>query len=114
MRNLDADKTGLVHCHFHEYARELVPGMAITAMVELESTLLPAVPQEAVLLYKGKHYVFVENQANTFRLREVLPGVTENGLTALQRIDSSITGKKVVTKGAFNLLGSLMKSEEEE
>ena len=114
MRNLDENKTGLVHCHFDEYSRELVPGMAITAQVELENSQQPAVPQEAVLLYKGKHYVFLENGTHTFRLTEVVPGVTENGLTALQQTDMKWAGQRVVTKGAFNLLGNLMKSEEED
>jgi cobalt-zinc-cadmium efflux system membrane fusion protein len=112
-RNLDEKRTGLVHCHFDKYSAAFVPGMAVSAAIELEKSMLPVVPESALLLFKGKHYVFVESKPNVFRLTEVMPGEKENGLIALTNNNVDWKNSKVVSNGAFQLLGSIMQSEED-
>jgi cobalt-zinc-cadmium efflux system membrane fusion protein len=113
-RNLDEKRTGLVHCHFDKYNSAFVPGMAVLATIQLERSMLPVVPESALLLYKGKHYVFVETKPNVFRLTEVIPGEKEKGMISLTNNNLDWKNTKVVSSGAFQLLGSIMKSEEEE
>lgn len=112
-RNLDEKRTGLVHCHFDKYNASFLPGMAVAATIQLEKAMLPVVPESAVLLYRGKHYVLIETRPNTFKLTEVIPGEKESGLVALTNNNVNWNNLKVVSNGAFQLLGSIMKSEEE-
>jgi cobalt-zinc-cadmium efflux system membrane fusion protein len=113
-RNIDENKSGMVHCHFHKYSAELVPGMAVSALIELEKRELPVVPEKAVLLWQGKHYVFLETGANKFELTQIQPGTMENKMIAITNSNIVWEGKRVVSNGAFSLLGILMKGAEEE
>lgn len=113
-RTIDDTRSGMVHCHFHQYSRELVPGMAVTATIELGKQMQPAVPEAAILLSKGKHFVFVQTASKQFQLVEITPGDKENGLVGISSSNFDWAGKKVVAKGAFSLLGMILKSEEEE
>ena len=72
----------------------------------------PAVPEAAILLSKGKHFVFVQTADKQFELVEITPGDKENGLVGVSSNNFDWTGKKVVSKGAFGLLGMILKSEE--
>lgn len=112
-RTIDDRRSGMVHCHFHQYARELVPGMAVTASIELGKKMMPAVPEAAILLNKGKHYVFMQTSDHKFQLVEVQTGDKENGMVGIVNNNIDWQGKKVVAKGAFSLLGMLLKTEEE-
>ncbi|MCU0334623.1 MAG: efflux RND transporter periplasmic adaptor subunit [Chitinophagaceae bacterium] len=113
-RNVDESKSGMVHCHFDKIPPALAPGFAVTASIATGRQQLPAVPESAILLSKGKSYVFVSEAPGRFRLTEVQPGERENGLVGITSNNIAWEGKEVVTKGAFSLLGMLLKSEEEE
>jgi hypothetical protein len=56
----------------------------------------------------------VETKPNVFRLTEVIPGEKEKGMISLTNNNLDWKNTKVVSSGAFQLLGSIMKSEEEE
>lgn len=111
-RNIDESRSGLVHCHFHKYFRELVPGMAVSALVETGEHVMPLVPEEAIVSANGKHYVFVEGESNAYKLTEIIAGEKENGMVALTNNNIDWKGKRVVTKGSFRVLGMLLKAEE--
>lgn len=112
-RNVDESKAGMVHCHFDKIPPALAPGFAVTATISTGRQRLPAVPESAILLSKGKYYVFVAEGTGRFRLTEVQPGERENGLVGITSNNIAWEGKEIVTKGAFSLLGMLLKSEEE-
>lgn len=113
-RSLDQQRAGLVHCHFDKYDRALVPGMAVTAEIELGRQQMPSVPESAVLLNKGKHFVLLQIGERQFRLTEIQPGAKENGMVALVNNNIDWKGKKVVATGAFTLLGMLLNENSEE
>ncbi len=113
-KNIDDSRSGMVHCHFRRRHKELAPGLAVTAVIETGKQQLPAVPESALLLSKGKYYVFVAEAQNRFRLTEVQPGEKENGLVGISSNNVDWLNKTVVTKGAFSMLGMLLKSEEAE
>jgi cobalt-zinc-cadmium efflux system membrane fusion protein len=114
-RNVGTDRSGMVHCHFDHYSRTLVPGMAITGKVVLGSRRLPIVPASAVLLYKGRHYVLLASGANSFKLTEIQPGESNHDMVAIlsSRGRSDWKDARVVSNGAFLLLGTLLKTDEE-
>ena len=111
--NIDENRRGTVHCHFHKYHRELLPGMAIAGEVNVESNDLPVVDENAVVQHLGKSYVFRQMPDNLFRMTEVTTGSRQGGKISLTNNNIDWAKEKVVVNGAFNLLGIIMKSDEE-
>jgi membrane fusion protein, heavy metal efflux system len=110
--SLLADKSTQVHCHFEKYDKSLVPGMYMNAEVALKTGLAMTTNEEALLRFENKDYVFVQNEKNSFEMVEVKKGVRENGLVEILSAEE-LTGKKIVTKGAYWLMMKLKNVEEE-
>lgn len=95
-----------VHCHFEKYDKTLLPGMYMNAIIETKQTQVPALPQEAVVDFEGKSYVFVVQNQHQFQMTEVTTGKAENGFVALSGTES-LEGKTIVIRGAYTLLMQL-------
>jgi cobalt-zinc-cadmium efflux system membrane fusion protein len=108
--SLNSERNTEVHCHFEDYDKSLVPGMYMNAEVELNSMEQVALPNEAIVTFENKDYVFVETGKNTYQMTGVKKGKTEEGFTA---VDDSLKGKKMVVKGAYSLLMKLKNTVEE-
>jgi membrane fusion protein, heavy metal efflux system len=110
-KDVTAGGTAEVHCHFEDYDKTLLPGMYMNAAIEISNHEAFTIPEEAVINFEGKDYVFVSLSKNKFEMKEVKTGVKENG--RLEIINASdFQGKSVVVKGAYTLLMSLKNSEE--
>lgn len=117
------DRSVTVHGHLKAHESDLLPGMYVTARIETGSSEVLAVPEEAVVRFSGKHYLFgytgkrSENGdvMHDFEMLEVNKGQSEDGFTAISLSDSSTVEKpvQVVTQGAFTLLAKAKNSEEE-
>jgi cobalt-zinc-cadmium efflux system membrane fusion protein len=101
-----------VHCHFENYDKLLLPGMYMNADIEVKSNNAVALPEDAVVTYEGKEYVFVQLDQMHYQLLEVTTGTSENGYIEIQNGDDLKT-KKVVTKGAYTLLMKLKNKSDE-
>ncbi len=112
-KNVDENRSGLVHCHFINMPSNLKPGMFITAQVELSNTTTNVLPEEAVVRFENKEYVFVENSSNQFIATPVTTGTRSNGWVQV-KTDAALLNKKVVTKNAFTVLSMLKNTAEEE
>lgn len=112
-RNLGADRSIEVHCHFLEYDHSLLPGMYMNAIIECGSTEVLALPEEAFVDFEGKSFVFVQLAALNYQMFEVQKGPSENGFTAINN-PAELLAKKVVVKGAYSLLMKLKNAGEEE
>ena len=112
-RNVSDNRTGMVHCHFEKPGRELLPGMYLMAEFELDSKPAAVVPEEAIVRYMGKEFVFVTPDEKNFRLTEVNTGTRENGMVQLQPGSIDWLKTKIVVKGAFALLGKLKNKMED-
>src|SRR5690606_3609665 len=62
----------------------LLPGMYVNAQILAGKQELPTLPEEAVVRYKGKQYVFLKEGPSTFRMQEVETGITESGFTEVR------------------------------
>lgn len=116
-RNVDDNRSGILHCHFMEEhnARQLLPGMYLSALFELDNKTVPAVPEEAVVRYGGKEYVFTTTDGKQFQLTEVQTGGRENGYVELmQQENRNWLQTTVAVKGAYSLLGALKNRAEED
>jgi membrane fusion protein, heavy metal efflux system len=100
-----------VHCHFEKYNKDLIPGMYMNAELQLQNLKTQTLPQEAVVSFENKDYVFVELAKNKFNMTEVSIGSSENGYTVIQ---SNLKDKKIATRGAYSILMKLKNTADEE
>ncbi|PVY40668.1 efflux RND transporter periplasmic adaptor subunit [Pontibacter virosus] len=89
----------------------LLPGMYVNAQILAGKQELPSLPEESVVRYKGKHYVFVKEGPTIFRMQEVETGIAEGGYTEVSLTKELPASTQIVTKGAYYVLAEKMKSE---
>lgn len=113
-RNLDANRAAEVHCHFKKYDKELLPGMFMNAEINVQSNDALTVPEEAVVRWQNKNYVFTDAGNNNFQLTEVQTGVSEKGsIEILTANKEEWSSKKIVTTNAYAVLMKMKNSGEE-
>lgn len=111
--DVNTEGTSEVHCHFENFEKNLLPGMYMNAEIDTHSAQSKALPEESVVYFEGKNFVFIEIDKQTYQMTAVEIGETENGFTAIHNTDG-LTGKTIVSKGAYTLLMKLRNTEEEE
>ena len=102
-RNIGADHSIDVHCHFINYDHSLLPGMFMNAEIATSATMAYVLPQEAVTEYAGKSYVFVAETSSNFRMQEITTGYASEGNVIVKNAES-LLAKQIVVKGAYSLL----------
>lgn len=112
-KNLSDERTAEVHCHFEAYDKTLLPGMFMNADIEIKSNKVTTLPNEALVRYENKQYVFIARSGNQFEMIEVEAGDSENGFTAII-IDKKLSNETFVIKGAYNLLMKMKNTADEE
>lgn len=125
-REIGADRIVQVHCNLSSADKDLLPGSYFTAIIETGASKVPTLPDEAIVNFEGKNYVFVykgsenvkskEGETETkfvYDMKEVEIGMAEDGYTELKNISADPKIQYVV-KGAYSLLSKLKNSEEEE
>ncbi len=111
--DVNVEGTSEVHCHFEHFEKNLLPGMYMNAEIDTHSAQTKALPEESVVYFEAKHFVFIEVSKQTYQMVPVEIGETENGFTAIRNA-ASLTGKTIVSKGAYTLLMKLRNTEDEE
>ena len=112
-RSIEADKTVRVHAHLDKEDPELLPGMYVTALVELDAQTVPALPEEAIVKAEGKNVIFVAKTDRTYEMVPVEIGATENGYTEVKLPENVSANAKIVTKGAYHVLAKKLNVGEE-
>jgi cobalt-zinc-cadmium efflux system membrane fusion protein len=113
-KNVDSTRGVTIHSHFIGDHSDLIPGMYITAEIFTESTMLPVVPESAVVRLEGKHYVFIVNGDGSYTMTEVKVGEAKNGKISLTANYIDWEKQQIVLTGAYGLLGKLKNTAEEE
>ena len=111
-KDFQPDKSVVIHCHFIDYDKNLIPGTYMNAEVETNSETGNTVPDDAVVTWENKQYIFQEVKPKTYKMIEIKIGNSENGRTEIFNIDQNLKNKKIVTKGAYALLMGLKNVEE--
>ena len=122
-REINKERTVQVHCHIDKEDTELLPGMYLSAYVETGGAQVPALPDESIVDYNGKKYIFIvseeeheegkpQESAQHFTMLEIQTSNRELGFTEVNVADS-IRQAEVVVKGAYSLLSKMKNSEEE-
>ena len=101
----------------------LIDGMNVTAVVSLDQTTVPAVPNEAIVRVDGQDYIFVlttadakdslthEEKGMIFERIPVTKGTADVGYTEITLIKEIPKGAKIVVKGAFFVSAKMTNTE---
>lgn len=111
-QNLSEQNAVEVHCHIDQYDKTLLPGMYMNAEIEVEGNAAMALPEDAIVRFGNKQYVFIVDGSNRFAMQEVQPGNTEGGFTEILDADA-LKDRTIVTRGAYNLLMTFKNRNEE-
>lgn len=112
-KNLNEDRSAQVHSHFEQYDKTLLPGMFMNADIEVKSERGNVLPDDAIVRYENKKYIFIDKGNHQFEMKEVQTGNSENGYTEIIT-DNQFVNTIFVTKGAYNLLMAMKNKAEEE
>jgi membrane fusion protein, heavy metal efflux system len=114
-KDVSADRSAEVHCHFENYDKELMPGMFMNAEIEQNNYQAYVLPEEAIVNYEKQNYVFVTKGNNRFEMIPVGMGTAQNGMVEIKPgTNNDLLKNTFVTKGAYNLLMKLKNTGEEE
>lgn len=111
-RDLSAERTAEVHCHFDRADKNLAPGMYMNAEIEIKSNNTLAISEEAIVNFEGLDYVFIQKTDKQFEMFPIETGTNENGFIEVLNKDK-FSGKEIVIKGAYTLLMALKNKSEE-
>jgi len=116
-REISKERTVQIHCHLDVEDTQLIPGMYLKAYVESGINKVQALPDQAIVEFDGKKYIFIEQVSTTtkthqFKMVEVKTAIAENGYTQVSATDLKKEAK-VVIKGAYDLLSKVKNAEEE-
>lgn len=130
-REIGADRTIRIHCHIDKEDTNLLPGMYLKAVVETGGIQVPALPDNAIIDYQGKKYIFYQlagqphvalkdeskEQHETeyhFTMLEIQTGNSELGYTeVIPPSDFATETAQIVVKNAYAILSKMKNSEEE-
>jgi len=135
-REISSDRTIRIHCHIDKEDKDLLPGMYLKAIVETGGALVAALPDEAIIDFQGKKYVFIKvkeehshekdnhveeskesaehkEEGQHFMMQEITVGNSELGYTEVTLSEGWNIENEVVIKGAYAILSKMKNSEEE-
>ncbi len=111
-KDLSAERNTEVHCHFEDYDKALVPGTYMNADIEIKNNKALVLPEDAVVRFENKFYVFIRKPGNSFEMKEVTMGNTEKGYVEISGAET-LSGNEFVTKGAYSVLMSMKNTSDE-
>ena len=59
-KDVSPERAVLVHCHFVQYDKNLIPGMYMNAEVEVSTNNAFVMPNDGLVRFEGKQYVFTQ------------------------------------------------------
>lgn len=108
------DRSMTVHGHMEQKYEGLLPGMYVSASIELGSHEAWVVPDNTIVRFDGKNYIFAYREEKVedgitmheFEMLEVVKGNTEEGNTEVDFVGTSFEMSEIqlITKGAYVLL----------
>lgn len=112
-KDISPERAVIVHCHFEQYDKTLIPGMYMNAEVEISTNNALVIPNDGLVRFEGKQYVFIQSEPQKYQMLEVTTQNTENGFTQITFTGNEDMGNKVfVIRGAYTLLMKMKNTEE--
>jgi cobalt-zinc-cadmium efflux system membrane fusion protein len=73
-RSFDDSRSVRIHCHLDKEDKELLPGMFINAVVELDGAKVNCVPANAIVKENGKEFIFIKEDQTGCGKHELCTG----------------------------------------
>lgn len=108
--NINEERTTDVHCHLDNENVRLYPGTYVNAEISLNNAKVDALPEESIVKWENKPFVFVKQPDQTYKLVTVELGVTTNGFI---EVKTNLKGQEIILKNAYTLLMKLKNSSAE-
>jgi len=108
-RSLSTDRSSEVHCDFDISDKELFPGMFVNAELSINTEETQAVPEEAIVSWDNKRFVFAKTNTDQFEMIPIDIGKASDGYV---EVITDLKDKKLVMKNAYSLLMKLKTSED--
>ncbi|WP_412465885.1 efflux RND transporter periplasmic adaptor subunit [Pedobacter sp. KLB.chiD] len=108
--NIEDDRTTTVHCDIQNSDHKLLPGSFLNAAIAIGNETVDALPEDAVVKWENKYYIFEEVGHQLYKMVPVEIGTTMDGFIEIK------TNKKpgiVVTKNAYAILMKMKNGGEE-
>ena len=102
--NINEERTTDVHCHLANENVHLYPGTFANAEIELNNAKVNALPEESVVKWQNKSFVFVKIDGSNFKMVPIEIGVSNNGFV---EIKTDLGKQEVVLTNAYTLLMQL-------
>lgn len=113
-RNIDANRSGLVHCHFEQKTHDLLPGMFLTGEFQLKQPEAAVIAEDAVVRFEGKEYVFILKGKDTYQIQPVSTAPASKGKLVLKAQDGvDWKNTELAVKNTYILLGKLKNKMED-
>ncbi|REC45304.1 efflux RND transporter periplasmic adaptor subunit [Chryseobacterium pennipullorum] len=90
---------------------EFVKGMYINAEVNVSNRYTQGLPNESIVSFENKNYVFEDLGQSNYKMVPVTTGITDSQFTEILKADI-LKHKKIVCKGAYSLLMMLKNKAE--
>jgi membrane fusion protein, heavy metal efflux system len=113
----DQSKTISVHATVKGDKTGLIEGMNVTAIISIGTSLAAAVPDDAIVNYQGKDYIFMKTESKdgvSFKRVEVVRGASDLGYTEIKPLEEIPATSQIAIKGVFFLLAKMTNAGEEE
>jgi len=113
---INSDKTVKAYATVEKSSKNLLPGMYVNATVQTTNESVTALPNDAVLSFEDKNYIFIFSEkkkegtkmVTLFKIVEVKKGASSNGFTeVILPADFDSAKSKIVIKGAYSLLSAM-------
>lgn len=108
--NINEERTTDVHCPLDNENVRLYPGTYVNAEISLNNAKVDALPEESIVKWENKPFVFVKQPDQTYKLVTVELGVTTNGFI---EVKTNLKGQEIILKNAYTLLMKLKNSSAE-
>lgn len=105
--NINEERTTDVHCHLVNENVRLYPGTYVNAEISLNNAKVDALPEESIVKWENKPFVFIKQPGQTYKLVAVELGVTTNGFI---EVKTNLKGQEIILKNAYTLLMKLKNS----
>jgi cobalt-zinc-cadmium efflux system membrane fusion protein len=102
-------RTVMVRTEIDNADLKLKPDMLISMFIQSKKVSKLAVPASAIVRENDRNYIFVKNNPNTFRLREIELGHKDGQL--INVLSGVSIGETIVSDGAFHLNSERKKKE---
>ncbi|RDC55995.1 efflux RND transporter periplasmic adaptor subunit [Pedobacter chinensis] len=108
--NIEGDRTTTVHCDLENAGNKLLPGTFLNAAISVSNAVVDAVPEDAVVKWENKYYVFEDLGSYRYKMIPVEIGTAMEGFT---EIKTKSRPGNIVTKNAYAILMKMKNSGEE-